>query len=123
MQHRDEQERKPLLPAGAKPLGRRELRRQDPFRVARSAAEQKSSFLPARKKRRHAVEVRGQDDTWRLVQLCKDVEAAGGNRLLHHPVPAITKKASQPGARFRFAAGGGIDVDESSGERNWICRV
>jgi len=67
--------------------------------------------------------VSGQDDAWRLVLLRKNVEAGRGDRLLHHPVATITKKANQSSACLRFAAGGGINVDETSRERNWIHRA
>ena len=56
-------------------LGRRDLRRENPFRVARAAAEQPVAFDAAGKERRHAVEMGGEHDA---VRACGAVRGASG---------------------------------------------
>ena len=58
----DEQQADARLAVAPQPLGRRDLRGENALRVARAAAVQPIALDAARKERRHAVEVRREDD-------------------------------------------------------------
>ncbi len=72
----DEEQPDACLASTAQPIGRRDLGRENALRVARAAAEQQPALLAARKERRHAVEVRGEDDLRLRLEPRVDVEAA-----------------------------------------------
>ena len=93
-------------------LGRRDLRRQDALRVARAAAVDPIALEPARKERRHAVEMRGEHDRRAARGRRDDVESGVVDRLLgdrQARARAGTAPASGP---LRLAAGRRIDVDQ-----------
>ena len=89
-----------VSPARAQPLRRRHLRRENAFRVARAAAEDHAALLAARKERRDAVEVRGEDDLRRRIEPREDVEAAVGDRLFGDVVAALAQERGEPDARL-----------------------
>ena len=61
----DEQQADARFAVAPQPIGRRHLRRENALRVARAAPVQAIAFDAARKERRHAVEVRREDDQLR----------------------------------------------------------
>src|SRR5205823_1406563 len=69
----DEQERDTPFAGPPHALDGGHLRREDPFRIARTATEQTFITQVAREERRHAVEVRRQDDA-RVIEPGVDVE-------------------------------------------------
>src|SRR5205823_4907009 len=107
----DEQESRARLAFGAEAFDRRDLRGEDPFRVAGAAAVEPVAFDPARKKRRHAIEVRRQHHVGRRGR-GEDVEARVVHRLGDDRVAEAAQKAGQPAAGLALAAGRRIDVDE-----------
>ena len=115
----DEQQPDAPLAGSPQPLGRRDLRRQDPLRIARAAAEQPAILDPARKERRHAIEVRGEHHL-RIVDRREDVGAAALDRLLDDVVAERAQPPGEPAARLCLAAGRRIDVDERSRERERV---
>ena len=58
----DEQQSDAVLSGSPQPIDGRDLRGQNPLRVARAAADDPSALEAAREKRRDAVEVGGQHD-------------------------------------------------------------
>ena len=81
----DKQQPDTSLPRPSQPLSRRDLRRQDPFGVARAAANQPASLDTAREERGHAVEVRGEHHD-RVIDGREDVGAAALDLLFEHVV-------------------------------------
>src|SRR6476646_5789906 len=110
----EEQHRNPGLTRGAKPFDRCYLGRENPFRVARPAAEDHATLLPRSYERRYAVEMRGEDNLRCGVQLREHIETTVRNPLFGDAVPAVAQKTRQPGRYFNLASRGGIDVDECS---------
>ena len=106
-------------PARSQPLGRRDLRRQNPLRIARATANEPAILDPARKERRHTIEVRGEHHR-RIVDRREDVGAAALDRLLGDVVAERAQTLREPAARVRLAAGRRIDVDERSRERDKV---
>src|SRR4030095_16993080 len=93
---------------------------ENPLGVARPAAEDQPAFLAAREKRRDTVEVRRQDDARRLSERGQHVEAVVRDRLLGDLITARSQKGPLPPPPRGRTAGGGIDVDETAGEKDWI---
>ncbi|MNC98654.1 hypothetical protein D3C83_166870 [compost metagenome] len=65
----------------------------------------------------------GKRDGGGPVELGEHVETAGGDRLLRHPIPAAAKIVREPPGDGGFAAGRGIDVDETAGQGNRVNRI
>lgn len=63
----------------------------------------------------------GQGNARRLVLPRKDVKTSARSRLLRHLVAPVAEEAREPGTGGRFAAAGGIDIDEAPGEADRIC--
>ena len=73
---RDKQHRDARFSARAEPLDGHHLRRENALRVARTAAKHHAAVLARRHERRDAIEVRGEDDLWRRIELREDIEPA-----------------------------------------------
>ena len=118
----DEQEPDARLAARAQPLCRDDLRRENAFRVARSPAKQEPALLPAWEERRHAVEVGGEHDLRRRIEVGEDVEAPVRHRMFDHLVALLAKEPRKPRARVAFNARRRVDVDEVSSQRDRVQR-
>ena len=125
----DDEEKTDTIARTSKAIGGRDLRREDPFRVAGAAPVQAVAFDPARKERGDAIEVRREGDRRRLIccatwaigtaravrcGIGDDVEARVVDPLLDdRPAPAA-QIVGQPASRCPFTSGGRVDVDERS---------
>ena len=116
----DEQQADARLAVAPQPLGRRDLRGQNALGVARAAAVQPIAVDAAREKRRHAVEVRREHDRPGGVRtgVAITLNRVVVHRLLVTANPSSRRYAGEPAARFAFAAGRRIDVDERARERD-----
>ena len=90
-------------PLCAHALGRRDLRREDPFRVARSTAVQLAVTHRAREERRHAIEVRREHDV-RSIDGREDIEPSPVDRLLDDQVAERCALPGKPAPGLRLAA-------------------
>ena len=123
----DEHQADARLAVTAQLLGRRDLRRKNPFRVAGPTPEQLVAFDPAGKERRHAVEMSGENHggaaAFARADLRNHVEAGVVDALLVNRPAAAAEIIRQPSAALAFAAGRRIDVDQSACETNDIDQV
>ncbi len=115
----DKQQPDPPLAGSPQPLGGRDLRREDPLGIASAPPNQPAIFYPARKEWRHTIEVGGEHHL-RIVNRGEDVGATALDRLLGDVVPERAQPPGKPAARLFLAAGGRIDVDERSSERQRV---
>src|SRR5207249_4342410 len=107
----DEEQADALLSFRAERFHCRDLRGEDSFRVAGSAAVQAVALDAARKKRRHAIEV-GREHHRRRPDRGQNVEAVVVDGLFDDVESAIAQKPCEPPAGRGFAPGGRVDVDE-----------
>ncbi len=112
----NEQHADPALAALPKAFGRGHLRRENPFRIAGAAPNQAAILDAAGKERRHAIEVRREDNA-RLVEHRQDVGAAALDALFDDVVTEPAQPLGQPRPRFRLPPRRRVDVDECPRER------
>ncbi len=91
-----------------------------PFASHDAAAEEQAALLPARKERRHAVEVRGEDDLRARARACaKTLKRPSATGCSSTRVAAVARGTAPATRRpSRFAPGRRIDVDEAARQRD-----
>src|SRR6266511_204044 len=119
---RDKQQTDARLSVCSKTLGGCHLFGENPLGIACAAPVEQVTFLAARKKRRHAVEVRREDHT-RLARRGDHVRAAIGQRLLEDGIAARPQKRGEHRCHFGFTPRRGIDIDQLPGKRDQIYRI
>ncbi len=113
----DEHQADARLAVAPQPIGRRHLRGQNPFRVARSAAVQTIALDAARKERRHAVEVRREHDGGIGRRVASTLKRVSSTRCSVTAESEAAQVVGEPAAGVAFPAGRRIDVDERARER------
>ncbi len=119
----DEEQRHAPFASCAQAHGRRDLRGQDAFGVARTAAENQPALLATGKERRDTVDVGRQDDDRPARVRGVEIESTVRYRLLPHSITVVVKKAGQPHASLTFSPGCGVDVDQAARKRDGVYRI